>query len=248
MTRHPTCKSIPITEISSPNGYGAVDFEAALCRFIVQFQNPKLTRRQIEEASYDVHLPFYSLPVFHKIKFWNEEVHGNVTLNSIHAYPARSKNGSITRASRFDTALVFLQKPGVNSAVNNQDLEQPAVTGMRVGQVRVIFSLPESQSRILFPSGQFPPHHLAYIEWFSRFPSHTDPHLKLYKLSRVITNGERLASIVPVSLIQRSVHLFPKWGRNAAGIALWSSETVLEQCDVFYFNSFKDRHTYYNVY
>jgi hypothetical protein len=122
------------------------------------------------------------------------------------------------------------------------------MTGMRVGQVRVIFSLPEGQSRILFPSGQFPPHHLAYIEWFSHFPSHTDPHLKMYKLSRVITNGKRLASIVPVSLIQRSVHLFPKWGRNAAGIATWSSETVLEQCDVFYLNSFKDRHTYYNVY
>ena len=120
-----------ITEITSPNGYGAVDFEAALCRFIVQFQNPRLTCRQIEEASYDVHLPFYSLPVFHKIKFWNEEVHGNVTLDSIYAYSARSKNGSITRASRFDTALVFLQKPGVrNGVVHNQDLEQPAVSGV----------------------------------------------------------------------------------------------------------------------
>lgn len=119
---------------------------------------------------------------------------------------------------------------------------------MRVGQVEVIFSLPESQLKNLFPSGQFPPHHLAYIEWFSRFPSQTDPNLKMYKLSRSFTNGERLASILPVSLIQRSVHLFPKWGQSAAGIAEWTSDNVLELCDVFYLNPFKDCHTYYNVY
>jgi hypothetical protein len=112
MTRHPTRKSVSIAEIASQNGYGALNFEAALCRFVVQFRDPKLTRHQIEEAFYDVHLPFSSLSVFHKIKFWNEEVHGNVTLDSIHAYPAQLKGGSITRPSRFDTALVTLQKPG----------------------------------------------------------------------------------------------------------------------------------------
>ena len=110
MTRHPTRKSVSMVEIASPDGYGALNFEVALCKFIVQFRDPKLTRRQIEDASYDVHLPFYSLPVFHKIKFWNEEVHGNATLDSIHAYPAQFKGASITRPSRFDTALVTLQK------------------------------------------------------------------------------------------------------------------------------------------
>jgi hypothetical protein len=110
MTRHPTRKSVSMEEITSPNSYSALDFEAALCRLVVQFRDPKLTRRQIEDASYDVLLPFYSLPIFHKIKFWNEEVHGNVTLDSIHAYPAQFKGTSITRPSRFDTALVTLRK------------------------------------------------------------------------------------------------------------------------------------------
>ena len=114
---------------------------------------------------------------------------------------------------------------------------------MRVGQVRVIFSLPESQLKNLFPSGQFPPRHLVYIEWFSWFSSQPDPSLKMYKISRSFTNGERLASILPVSLIQRSIHLFPKWGQSSAGIAEWTSENVLELCNVFYVNSFKDRHT-----
>ena len=267
MTRHPTLKNVSILEISSLNGYGAVDFKPALCRFVAQFQNPKLTRRQIEDASYDIHLPFYSLPVFHKIKFWNEELHGNITMDSIHAYPAKIKDDSVNRPSQFDTALVFLQKPGNAAGGGALSQEQQAISGMypilllqsvnklnlilgmHVGQVRVIFSLPENQSKTLFPSGLLPPRHLAYIEWFSRFHLHPDPLLKMYKVSRSITaDGERLASIVPVSLIQRSVHLFPKWGRNTEGIASWTSDNVLEKCDVFYVNSFKDRHTYYNVY
>lgn len=119
---------------------------------------------------------------------------------------------------------------------------------MRVGQVRVIFSLPDSHLQSLFTSGHFPPRHLAYIEWFSRFTTNPNPDLKMYKVSRVVSNSERLASIVPVSLIQRSVHLFPKWGQNPARIASWTTENVLDECDTFYLNSFKDRHTFYNVY
>ena len=127
MTRHPTRKSVLLADIISSNGYGAADFEAALSRFIVQFQNPKLTRRQVESASCDIHLPFYSLPVFHKIKFWNEAAHGNTTLDSIHAYPARIKNNEITHPSRFDTALVFLQQGSANAAMSKAN--QPSISG-----------------------------------------------------------------------------------------------------------------------
>ncbi len=56
------------------------------------------------------------------------------------------------------------------------------------------------------------------------------------------------AAIVPVSLIQRSVHLFPKCGRDPLAFHTWTSDTVLENCSTFYVNCFKDRHTYYNVY
>lgn len=71
----------------------------------------------------------------------------------------------------------------------------------------------------------------------------------MYKLSRSFVQGtDRLVSIVPVSLIQQSIHLFPKWGRDKDIYLSWSSEDVLEKCNIFYVNSFKDRHTYYNVY
>lgn len=127
MTRHPTRKSVTLDEISSPAGYGALNFETALCRFIVQFQNPRFTRRQIDDTSFDIHLPFYSLPVYHSIKFWNQAVHGNTTLDSIHAYPSQLKGGAITRKSRFDTALVFLQKAGT---MRGED--HPPLSGMLI--------------------------------------------------------------------------------------------------------------------
>ncbi|KAJ6605637.1 hypothetical protein B0H10DRAFT_1659135, partial [Mycena sp. CBHHK59/15] len=50
---------------------------------------------------------------------------------------------------------------------------------------------------------------LAYVEWFSKFPRKPDPNHGMYKISRPV---EHAASIIPVSQIRRSVHLFPKFG------------------------------------
>ncbi|KAI0768648.1 hypothetical protein BD413DRAFT_478656, partial [Trametes elegans] len=86
---------------------------------------------------------------------------------------------------------------------------------------------------------------LAYVEWFSTFRT-PDQHSGMYRFSRSIENGDRVASIVPVSLIERSIHLIPKWSRQVP--THWSSENVLDQCTTFYVNPFKDLHTYFNVY
>ncbi len=92
MTQHPTVKSVSLETIISLDAYGATSFIPALCRFVAQFQNPGRTPSEIELASLDVHLPFKSLGVFHRIKFWNQSVHGKTTLDSIHAYPAKRKS------------------------------------------------------------------------------------------------------------------------------------------------------------
>lgn len=115
---------------------------------------------------------------------------------------------------------------------------------MRVGQVRMIFSLPEKSLRELFPSAVQVPRHLVYIEWFSKFAASPDPRHQMYKVRR-LTGDARIASIVPLTLVERSVHLFPKWG--GAVPATWTSTNVLDECSTFYLNRTKDPHSYYNM-
>ena len=107
--------------------------------------------------------------------------------------------------------------------------------GYRVGQVRVIFTLPDSVDGV-------PSEHLAYIEWFSTFTTASDDH-GMFRLNRCLEDGERVASIVPVSKIRRSVHFFPKFG--PAVPEGWSANNVLEKCTTFYLNPFTDRHMYF---
>ncbi|KAG2064838.1 hypothetical protein BDR04DRAFT_1130628 [Suillus decipiens] len=96
--------------------------------------------------------------------------------------------------------------------------------------------------QLLFPPTVNVPPHLAYIEWFTPFPSAPDRNNGLYKLSRLMHGSNRVASIVPVGDIVRSVHLIPKFGDTAP--REWKSKTVLEDCNTFWLNSYIDRHTF----
>lgn len=107
MTIHPTRKSVPLTEIKSRSRYGATFFVAALGRFVLLHNHPDITSNELEERLPSFRLPVEALPVYHRVKFWNEAVHGKTTLDSIHVHP-RSTNdsGDIIIPARFDTALV----------------------------------------------------------------------------------------------------------------------------------------------
>jgi len=118
--------------------------------------------------------------------------------------------------------------------------------GLGVGQIQCIFTLPSTAIGLWFPGG-FPHQHLAYVEWFtplSRAP--VDRNTKLFKISRLVTQGERRVSIIPVSLIRSSVHLFPKFGPQVP--TSWSSSTVLEYVTSFYVNALSDRFLYSTIY
>ena len=115
--------------------------------------------------------------------------------------------------------------------------------GYRVGQIRVIFALPERHRSQLLP-GPNAPTHLAYVEWFSAFTA-PDPHSGLYKLKPVIRNGDRLASVIPLRSIRRSVYLFPMFGPVAP--REWTSGNVLDSCTAFYLDAFSDRHAYHTI-
>ena len=87
-----------------------------------------------------------------------------------------------------------------------------------------------------------PPQHLAYIEWFTPFRPDPEPNSGLYKVSRSMQHGARVASITPVMNIIQSIHLSPLAGAHIP--REWMSNSVLEECHHFLVNSFSDRSTY----
>ena len=121
-----------------------------------------------------------------------------------------------------------------------------SVIGLRVGQVRVVFQLPAKTVRALFPDpANPPPQHLAYVEWFTPFPRSPEADSGSYRISRAYGTdyeGQRLASIVPVQALQRSVHLFPCFGPVLN--PMWTSYNVLEECQSFRVNPYLDHHLF----
>ncbi len=83
------------------------------------------------------------------------------------------------------------------------------------------------------------PQHLAYVEWFTPFRDQPEQHHLMYKVSHAQRDGYRLASIIPVSKITHSVHLFSLFGPVAP--REWTTDTVLEECQSFLVNSHSSR-------
>ncbi|PPQ97936.1 hypothetical protein CVT26_002941 [Gymnopilus dilepis] len=240
MAKHPTHRAVPLSDIQTK--YGAMQFVPALSRFVSQYQNPAFSKAQVEAASHSVHIPFAKIAVFHRIKFVSYDVYGlnpldEVVVDSIHVDPARLNKYSKVVPGRFDTALISIA-------------ERPAgdvdIKGFCVGQVRCIFTLPQVAIDRWF-SGKFSHKHLAYVEWFTPFSkASVDRNSMLFKVSRLKLRGERRASIIPVSLIYSSIHLFPKFGPQAP--TSWTSSNVLDTASSFYVNAFSDRFIYSTVY
>ncbi|KAF8878337.1 hypothetical protein BD779DRAFT_1474854 [Infundibulicybe gibba] len=224
MTIHPTMRGVPLTTIITR--YRATFFKSAFSRYVALKNDPSLTTiAQLERRAADISLPFNSLSVFHNIKFWNTDAHGREEtsdlLDSVHIKPGRIDYRGKGVAPRFDTVLV-----------NEGSGQHSGISGYRVAQLFLVFTLPNNVIAALFATSSFqPPKHLAYVEWFTPFKNAPEPHHKMYKISRSVSRGERVASIIPVSHIRRSVHLFPQWGRRAVPRE-WTSASVLEDSSI----------------
>jgi hypothetical protein len=225
MTKHPSAKAVPIEVLMRE--YGAMHFREAFSRYIVTILHKGITKAELEKKAEDVFLPTRSLPVYHRIKFM--DLNTSEVVDSIHVQPKKSIAHNREMQPRFDTALV---NDGTGKAIG--------VKGYRVGQVRVVFSLP-NRVKAFFPA-QTQAHlsqHLAYVEWFTKFPSKKDSNYGMYKISRSYVGGDRLASIIPVKNIARSIHLFPKFGPVVP--PEWTSSNILDKCSIFYVNSYSSK-------
>ncbi|KAK7031890.1 hypothetical protein R3P38DRAFT_3313820 [Favolaschia claudopus] len=236
MTKFPSAYGVKLDVLTTK--YGASFFREAFARFVVGFKDPRLSSAQIEAATEDFFLPFQSVSAYHKIKFWNEDPFGRPdtsdALDVVHVKPGYLNRQNRIVGGRFDTVLV-----------NISDGQHFGVTGYRVGQVRVVFTLSDRVLDSIFTDKNMerPPRYLAYVEWFSKFPRTPDSNHGMYKISRP---ADRIASIIPVSDIRRTVQLFPQFGPVAP--REWTSQNVLELCNKFYVNPWSDRHCYVTVY
>lgn len=246
LTKWPSARAVDLDDIVRK--YGATFFREALRRYIVlaRHSGSQLTRNQLERQILYVNLPFTTVPVYHRLKFTvpgDTTLAKRVTSDLIHVRPERQTKRGSKIPARFDTALLNVGSGGKTGmqgtscppSILNIYVTPCVFEGYRVGQVRVIFALPDSVDGI-------PSEHLAYIEWFSKFTT-PDDHHGMFKVNRSLEGGERVASIVPVSMIRRSAHLFPKFG--PAVPEGWSADNVLEKCTTFYLNPFTDRHMYF---
>ncbi|KAI0040537.1 hypothetical protein FA95DRAFT_1549668 [Auriscalpium vulgare] len=239
MTRLPSAKSVSFTQLGA--AYGAVDFEKALAQYIVLERNSGLSERQASNVAEGIKLPFRSVATYHKIKLSIPDAQDNEDLpdarDAVHIRPGHFDTRDRRVPGRFDTVLV-----------NTGDGQNARVLGYRVAQVRVVFSLAAKAHAAAFPAQYRGPEHLAYIEWFTPFAAAAEPDHLMYKISRAYRGGarRRAFAVIPVEQIQRSVHLFPVFGRIAPRD--WTSGNVLERCEKFYVSSFLDRHTYITVY
>jgi hypothetical protein len=89
MSKTPSVSSVDFNTLVSD--YGVVDFRQALTVFITSYNQPSLNCCQLQNEAYKILLPFKKVPVFHKIKVWNddpqERVDGKKTLDVIHCHP-----------------------------------------------------------------------------------------------------------------------------------------------------------------
>ncbi|KAG2344878.1 hypothetical protein BDR05DRAFT_1016338 [Suillus weaverae] len=227
LTKHPSVKGVPIQKLVTE--YGAMYFHEALARYVAQLHHPHeaTTHCHLEDLAATIHLPLRTLPVYHIIKWRSVDAQGHgdlcVTVDSAHVKPrhvATSQAGTDVPA-RFDTVLI---NDGTGCSVG--------IEGYHVGQISVIFSIPQNAVPMMFPTTIQPPKHLAYIEWFTRFPPTPDSNHGMFKISRFVQSGERVASIIPFG---------PVAPRQ------WTSSEVLEQCGTFFVNSYIDRHTFVTI-
>jgi Plavaka transposase len=104
--------------------YSAPDFKFALAKFIVQYNNPDLSKPSILREAAALHIPFHKIPVYHRVKFVSTDFSAEyplaeIIVDSVHVEPERVEavRGTLI-PSRFDTALIRVSEKYSDSDAN----------------------------------------------------------------------------------------------------------------------------------
>lgn len=187
-------------------------------------------------------LPFERLNVWTVLRINPAPLHDDPSEQElVRAEPISNKNS----VGRFDLVLVK----------EDEEADTVEVTGTRVGQVKVIFTLPTT---LVFPGSvrsapkEWPTEPLAYVEWFTRFGPKADKNTGMYKVSRAFdSQNRRLGAVIPLSSIRQACMLCPVYGSQKEkewGQREWTPTNILNKATNFYLNNFHSKYAYQTLY
>lgn len=139
----------------------------------------------------------------------------------------------------------------VSTSTSHDSLLLTLIPGLRVARVRTVFQIPSDLETSAFGADVKPPAHLAVIEWFTP-PQlrERDPDHRMYPVTYSVVGGRRSKkheyAIVELNTIRHGCQLLPDFGETVN--RTWTSSTVLDDCDRFFVNNWRDHLTYQTIY
>ncbi|KAJ7182097.1 hypothetical protein C8R46DRAFT_985219 [Mycena filopes] len=217
VAKTPSFPDVTVAQLESI--YGAVDFVPAFAAFIKKY----FARSSLTPNRHD------RFAVYKQLSLWmprNRYIADKIRKCRLRATPAiRPKGRSLGSPGHFDTALVIEDPSTYRSSAG--------VEGLRVAQIRAIFTLPPQYGAYAHP--------LAYIEWFTAF-NRPDKVSGLFTIHRSSRAQRRNAAVVSVEHIVRTCHLMGKSGEKIN--RRWTTDNVIEEATKFYFNPYIDVDTF----
>ncbi|KAM6504098.1 hypothetical protein JOM56_001041 [Amanita muscaria] len=144
MTQKPTIQVVSLHDLVSK--YGASFFCDAFARFVVLWRHPQTTRSHLEREAIDVHIPFRTVSVYHRIRFESAHSQGEGFVDAILIRPQYKNTKGHLVPGRFDTALVYCGPETQNG-----------IHAYRVAQIRVVFTIGSEALKHLYGSCEHPP-------------------------------------------------------------------------------------------
>ena len=106
--------------------------------------------------------------------------------------------------------------------------------GVRVAEIRVIFTLPSHLGSFQHP--------LVYLHWFTPIRV-WDNTVGMYRLGRLTRNHRPHAAVVSIERIIQTCHLLPRFG-SAPIPRSWLTDRVLDKANDFYLNRYINLYTF----
>ena len=116
---------------------------------------------------------------------------------------------------------------------------------MRVGRLKVIFTLPKVLRNFHAAPAAWPSEHLAYVEWYKASPKAGSNH-NMYMVNKppLLPNGFQSGDIIPLKAIRQSCQLIPLTGPNIRWPRTWTTDNVLDECSLFLLNNWTSKYAY----